>query len=475
MRVNCPKRFATFLGLAACCFVVPAAAPAAAQAADEIRLLADTVIDAEALNFKSGPFGTCINGQTFQEQALATCRGHQYAAYFDAAGRLSIARRRLPGDQWQQIHFDDYKIGHNDVHNVAVLGICEADGTIHLSFDHHGSPLHYRVSKPGVAARPDDFAWQADLFGPTTDNLDGRQPLRAVTYPMFISPPDGGLQLFFRIGGSGNGDWHLAEYDPATAGWKLLGAVVSKDGTFRDSTSRCAYPNGLDFDPHGRLHLSWCWRETPDLATNHDLMYARSDDGGRSWDNNVGEPIGQSGQRPMRVDSPGVTVWEIPFRWGMMNQLTQAVDGEGRLHVIVWQNPPDAAGADPDLNAWRYYHYWRDATGRWQRQAIGLFGRKPRLVVSPEGDAVLVFTKGDDREYHGTDRGGRLTVATATAAAGWSDWHVEYASAGDFVGEPRVDLRRWQTERILSVYAQEKPSAPGAPSALRVIEFAPFR
>lgn len=473
MRMHSGDRRAGFLASAVVCFVALQAAHAVAQAAGEIRLLTETVVDAEALNFKSGPFGTCINGQTFQEQAVATCQGHQYAAYFDAQGRPCLARRRLPGDAWEQIHFDDYRIRHNDVHNVAVLGICEADGTIHLAFDHHNSPLHYRVSKPGVASRPEQFAWRAELFGPTTDMLDGRQPLSRLTYPMFVSAPEGGLQLFFRIGGSGNGDWHLAEYEPSAAAWRMLGVVLSKDGRFQDSTTRCAYPNGLDYDPQGRLHLSWCWRESPGLATNHDLMYGGSGDGGRTWKNTAGEPIGKAGERPMRVDSPGVTVWEIPFGWGMMNQLTQAADGDGRLHVIVWQNPPDAAAADPDLNAWRYYHYWRETDGPWRRQATGLFGRKPRLVVSSEGDAVLVFTKGDNREYHGTDHGGRLTLATATSAAGWSDWRIVFTSDDEFVGEPRVDLPRWQAERILSVYAQQKPSAAGAPSPLRVLDFAP--
>jgi hypothetical protein len=63
-------------------------------------------------------------------------------------------------------------------------------------------------------------------------------------------------------------------------------------------------------------------------------------------------------------------------------------------------------------------------------------------------------------------------VFGASAAGAWTDWHELYRSEKPFVGEPRVDRYRWQEERVLSVYAQEAPSEPGRPSALRVMDFA---
>ena len=36
-------------------------------------------------------------------------------------------------------------------------------------------------------------------------------------------------------------------------------------------------------DQSGTIHLSWVWRETWHVETNHDLCYARSFDGGRTW------------------------------------------------------------------------------------------------------------------------------------------------------------------------------------------------
>jgi len=216
--------------------------------------------------------------------------------------------------------------------------------------------------------------------------------------------------------------------------------------------------------------VTWCWRETPDLKSNHDLLYAYSDDRGRTWQNNAGQTIARSGQSPIRVDSPGIVVAPIAFGWGMMNQLTQDVDGQGRVHVMLWHNPPDAPGPNHDLNAWRYFHYWRDETGKWHRQALPLFGRKPRLVVNEAGDAALVFNKGTDLEYHEQDPGGKLHVAAAMARKAWADWRVVYTSDRDYVGEPRVDMLRWRAEHLLSVYVQQKPAQPGQPSSLWLID-----
>jgi hypothetical protein len=117
----------------------------------ELTKVADSVIDPEALYFTQGTWGNCVNGQTFQQDALASFKGHQYATYYDSARRLCVARRRAGERAWEVIRFADYHLKGNDTHDVAVLGICPADGTIHLAFDHHVHPLHCRVSRTGAA------------------------------------------------------------------------------------------------------------------------------------------------------------------------------------------------------------------------------------------------------------------------------------------------------------------------------------
>lgn len=442
----------------------------------KVKLVNDSILELEALNFARGEFGTCINGQTFQIEAVVSFKGWQYATCFDGSKRLCVARRRLPAEPWQSIAFDDYKINHTDVHNVPVIGICAADGTIHLAFDHHCSPLHYRVSRAGAATSPDKTQWTAALFGPTTAELVRGVKLSRVTYPAFVGTPAGRLLFFCRIGSSGDGSNHRAFYDPDKGGWTVLGEFISSAGDYRGSTTRNAYHNGFDYGPQDRLHTTWVWREGMDnrqwgLLNCHDLQYAYSDDGGRCWRNNAGEVIGTTGQKPMRLSSPKLTVREVPWRWGIMNQVTQTVDNRGRVHVVLWQNPPDAPAAAKDKSDWRYFHYWRDEQGRWRQQRLPVFGRKPSVVADKHDNLVLIYIKPENLEYHGTDPGGPLHIAVATAAQKWTDWQELYQSKKSFVGEPRLDKSRWQHEAVLSIYAQEAPDEQGKPSALRVMDF----
>jgi hypothetical protein len=65
-------------------------------------------------------------------------------------------------------------------------------------------------------------------------------------------------------------------------------------------------------------------------------------------------------------------------------------------------------------------------------------------------------------------------IATATEAGGWTDWVVQpHSSFRRLVGEPLLDMGRWERERILSVYHQQEPATAGAPAPLRVTDFAP--
>src|SRR5690606_8577436 len=146
--------------------------------------------------------------------------------------RLCVARRESSSPKWEVIRFADYHFKGNDTHNVAVIGIAPRDGTIHLAFDHHGHPLHYRVSRAGVASRPKDFSWNAGLFGEIASELEPGKKINRVTYPRFLRTPEGGLQFGCRIGGSGNGDKYLADYDPVSGVWKNFGACFGGTGDY---------------------------------------------------------------------------------------------------------------------------------------------------------------------------------------------------------------------------------------------------
>jgi len=457
---------AVVTGLAACSAPAP-------ESSVEVRVtqVAESLVDAEALTIL-GDYGQAINGKAFQQDVLTTHRRHQYLGYYDAGRRVCLARRALPDGEWEIIRFADYDFTSNDAHNIISLGICTANGTLHLAFDHHGHPLHYRVSRAGALARPRRTAWDATLFGPVIGELETGRPIR-ITYPRFIPTPDGGLQFCYRQGGSGNGDRMLVDYDPEGGSWSGTRLIDSGAGDFGDewgeSDSRCSYPNGYDYGPSGRLHVTWVWRESSQGA-NHDLMYAFSEDRGVNWRDNAGVVL----PGPPRVDTPGITVVSISRGLGLMNTHGQAVDSEGRIHTVMWhctERSLAATGSEPGAERWgpaaarSYHHYWRDLEGSWHHIELpGLSGSRPKLFFTPRDTAVLIF---------GTDRGpaSALKIAVATAARQWADWRIVHTEPGPFVNEMLGDPVRWRQEGILSILVQDTPASPHEPTPLRVLDF----
>lgn len=134
-------------------------------------------------------------------------QGYQYAAYYisdslNASVRHpSLARRALVGNDtaWESFSFLDYNQTEDDGHDMCAplvffltyvnclticsisLGISHGDGTLHLGWDQHDNDLNYRVSRTGVATKPLDVTWSADLFGATLVR-DVRHPSRFISF-----------------------------------------------------------------------------------------------------------------------------------------------------------------------------------------------------------------------------------------------------------------------------------------------------
>jgi len=457
------------------------ACPAVGQAKLSVTKTADSLVDPAALTI-NGAFGQAINGLSFQQDAVISHAGYQYVGYYDGNRRVCLARRKLPGGDWRKIRFEDYDFQSDDAHNIISIGICPRDGTIHLAFDHHGHPLHYRASRKHVASDPESVEWSPALFGPVTDELETGKPIR-ITYPRFIQTPDGNLQFCYRRGGSGSGDRMLVDYDGDSGRWSGTRQIDSGQGLFTDtlgqSNSRCSYPNGYTYGPAGRLHVTWVWREDSQGA-NHDLVYVSSEDRGRTWLNNGGQVLAG----PPHVNSPGIAVVPISQTLGLMNTHGQAVDSKGRVHVVVWHctaESLEAAGSKPGEHRWgppearRYHHYWRQTDGRWNhRQLPGPVGNRPKVFIDSNDNAWVIYAtrnpgeKLPDGHLH---RRGNLTIAAATAAANWTDWQIVHTEPGPFVNEILADPCRWATETILSVMVQQSPAQAHEATALRILDF----
>ena len=283
----------------------------------------------------------------FGRGALWTHKGWQYAAYWDDARQVSVARRQLPEGGWSVVSLPGYERtetgdrgkggrvsrGFGDGHEKVAMGI-SPDGVIHLSFDHHLSTLRYRRTLEGVANSPGSHEWTADLFGPVQNNLGGEKLVR-VTYPSFTS--DGThFSLCLRLnGGSGSADSHFFSYRDGK--WVIndmpSSKLIDKHWSGGDKTVN-AYPHGMVIRD-GRRYLTWSWRDTPNKRTSHDLCFAYSDDHGKTWKNNEGETVAETGKTYITADSPGIVAFPMSAGTQFINGGSMAVDDRGTVHVVM--------------------------------------------------------------------------------------------------------------------------------------------
>lgn len=414
-------------------------APAAGAAAPGVAPISASTL---TTNGRTSAATHGMNGESFQQDGITSYRGWQYTAFWDEQGHVNLSRRSLPSGAWQNLRFADYTTHTRDSHNTISIGIAHADGTIHLAFDTHHSPLRYRRSVPGLATNPRAAVWQVSSFGAVTANLAG-EPLNVTTYPAFVSAPDGSLQLSLRTGGSGSGDQRLWEY--AGGRWRGLGTFVS--GVARGNNP---YFFGLEYGADGLLLGTWTVRETPDPSTNHDLYFAYSKDRGRTWRNNTGVVVGTTGSAPMASDLPALKVWSIPSNRGLINAESMTVDGAGVVHVLASHLPADAPSTGnygSARDAAVLVHYYRDkATSIWHRTFTPFREGTSRGDIGVDCADNLYVVSGDSA-------GGRLHIETASKASNWTDWTLRRTSPAGYYSDPLVDQAYLRSGNRLSIFA----------------------
>ncbi|MEX2602348.1 MAG: BNR repeat-containing protein [Balneolaceae bacterium] len=397
-----------------------------------------------------------INAVIFRQNSIISRDSLQFTGYYDEEGTVVLARREIENTEWDVIP-TRFEGDVRDAHNNISLGL-DGDGYLHMVWGLHGFPIRYVQSLE---------PWSLELTDPLEMTGESES---AVTYPQFYTLEDGDLLFVYREGGSGNGNVMMNRFHTETRKWvPLHHPLIDGEG------ERNAYINPVAIDGEGGWHISWNWRNTPDVATNHNLSYAYSPDEGESWYDSSGE----SYELPITYENSEI-VREIPQNRELINQTSMTTDSGGNPFIVTYWRPE---GSETP----QFHLVWQNReTGIWNTSQVGdrqtpfsLSGMhtrripisRPLVVAGPDDCIYVVF-----RDF---ERGGGISLASAEPPdyIEWSITELDTASVG--LWEPTYDPAAWRNHTQLHLFRQRVGQGDGEtledipPQEISILEWIP--
>ncbi|MBC9796162.1 BNR repeat-containing protein [Sinomicrobium weinanense] len=377
-----------------------------------------------------------INAVIFRKNALTTHKTTQFIAYYNAEGFLTLGKRKLGDTDWK-VKQTPYRGNTADAHNSISIA-ADGEGYLHLAWDHHNTPLRYARSKV-------PFGLELGEEIPMTGKEEQK-----VTYPEFYALPGGNLLFFYRSGSSGRGNMVVNAYNSAKKEW------VQRHGNLIDGEGqRSAYWQAC-VDKEGTIHLSWVWRETWDVSSNHDLCYARSRDGGISWERSTGEKY----SLPITA-ATAEYAWKIPEGSGLINQTTMASDKRGNPYIATYWKEKDIPQYQIVYNNGTR---WKNITTKFRSTPFDLGGggtksipiSRPQLLVGSEGRKTRLYLLFRDAE-----RGNKAAMARFTLP-GDDNWVIKDLTSVSLIQwEPLYDTELWKSREELHLFVQKVEQIDG--------------
>lgn len=388
--------------------------------------------------------GSSVNVLAGVRQSVFTEGNVQYAGFYNQQGYLVLAKRALDNETWQT-RVSPYQANVVDAHNHLSL-VVDGSGFLHVSFDHHNTPLKYAVA---VAPGSLELGELVSMTGKHENS---------VTYPQFYRLNNGDLLFNYRHGGSGRGVLVINHYDHKTHQWsRRHDALIDGEG------KRSAYWD-MTIDARGVLHLAWNWRETPDVASNYNLAYARSADQGKTWQTvkgtNYAIPI---------TNATADYAVVIPQNSNLMNPPAIAADTRSRPFIAnYWSAKPGEAPryrvVTPDGDRWQVLDGPKTAA---DFSLSGIGTKRPPisrsvLLIKNQPDASLVHLI-----YRDDHQGEKVILATAALPAGktvnalrWQQRPLTDFSVGAW--EPSFDPQQWHLNSQAHLPVQQVEQLDGS-------------
>ena len=284
-----------------------------------------------------------------------------------------------------------------------------------------------------------------------------------VTYPEFYLLPNGNLLFMYRDGASGKGNLIINRYGTKANKWQQL-----HNNLIDGERQRNAYWQAC-VDKKGTMHLSWVWRDSADVASNHDLCYAKSTDRGLTWKNSANKKY----SLPIRA-ATAEYVCRIPQKSELINQTSMFADENGNPFIAsYWKDKDDSIPQ---------YHIAYNMNGKWQIQNTGF--RKTAFSLSGMGTKhipisrpqIVSYKRGAVLIFRDEERGNKVSAAINKNVK-TNHWQIKDL-ANNAVGswEPTYDTELWKQKKILHLFVQytdqkdEEGKTNTAPQPVQVLE-----
>ncbi|MEN3322429.1 BNR repeat-containing protein [Mariniflexile soesokkakense] len=384
----------------------------------------------------NGWSGNSVNTVKFRKNALTAYKEFQFTAYYNQEGYLILGKRNIKSSNWTTLK-TNYKGNVKDAHNSISIAV-DGSGYLHVSWDHHNTKLRYAKSKEPLSLELGEetlMTWEQE---------------DKVTYPEFYNLPNGNLVFFYRSGESGRGNLVINSYDIYTKKWTPLQSNLI-DG----EDKRSAYWQAC-VDAFGIIHMSWVWRETWGVETNHDVCYARSKDGGKTWEKSNGEIY----NLPITLASAEIA-WKIPQNSNLINQTAMDTDSNGNPYIATYFNEatiPQYQVIYLESNKWK-----KSNTGfRKTSFLLGGGGTKkipiarPDILIDDTNIRTLVFILFRDEE-----RGNKVSLAYSflNDELPWKVVDLSKNEIGQW--EPNYDIVLWKSQKELHIFLQNVTQIDG--------------
>ena len=397
-----------------------------------------------------------VNTVIFRKNALVSFRHIQYAAYYDADQFLVLAKRKLNSPTWKTLR-TNYKGDAADAHKSISIMV-DGNGILHVAWSQHNNALNYaHALKAGSLV------------------LSEKKPMLAerenkVSYPEFYKLANGDLLFLYRDGGSGNGNLVINRFALKTQKWsRIQNNLIDGEGR------RNAYWQ-VAIDKRGVIHISWVWRESPDVASNHDLCYAKSADGGLTWKKSDGAPY----QLPIHADNAEYAL-KIPQKSELINQTSMFADANGKVFIASYWR--DEGESIPQYHlVYKTDDDWKVHNLNFRKTAFSLSGGGTKQI--PIARPQVIVWKNRKRYAAGLifrdkERGSKASIALNDdlQMTNWTIADLTQQSVGDW--EPGYDTELWKNRKVLSLFLQDVKQIDGEgkaseqPTAVRVLNWKP--